>query len=195
MSSSSDLLSVALAVSAALELCGVRYSIGGSLASTFTGEPRSTLDVDILVELPASRIDEFVRVLGDEFFADPDAIARAVHARSSVNIFHRLTSIKVDLFIAGDSVLDRSQLARRSRVRLSAGDLYVHTAEDILLQKLLWYRLGGEVSDRQWRDILGIIAVQGDRLDQRFLESTAHAAGLDDLLRRALGDAGAPPLI
>ncbi len=194
MSSSPDLLTVAIAVASALERCGVRYSIGGSLASTFTGEPRSTLDVDILVELPASNIDEFVGALGGEFFADADAIRRAVRDGSSVNIFHNPTSIKVDLFIAGDSVLDRSQLARRSRVRLSAGDIFVHSAEDILLQKLHWYRLGGEVSDRQWRDIVGIIAVQGERLDRTFLLSTAQATGLDTLLERALGDAEARPM-
>jgi hypothetical protein len=193
MPSSPDLLTVALAVAAALERCGVRYSIGGSLASAFTGEPRSTLDVDILVELPPSRIDEFVSALGDQFFADPIAIARAVGERSSVNIFHNPTSIKVDLFVAGDSVLERCQLARRSRVRLTAGDLYVHSAEDILLQKLHWFRLGGEVSDRQWRDIVGIVAVQGDRLDRNFLQATAHAVGLQALLHRAFSDAGAAP--
>jgi len=136
-------------------------------------------------------VDEFVGRLGDEFFADADAIARAVRDGSSVNIFHNPTSIKVDLFLAGDSVLERCQLARRSRVRLRAGDIYVHSAEDILLQKLMWYRLGGEVSDRQWRDILGIIAVQGDRLDRTFLQSTSRATGLDALLKRALNDAGA----
>ncbi len=194
MASSPDLLRVATAVAAALERCGVRYSIGGSLASTFAGEPRSTLDIGVLVELPASSVEEFVRALGDEFFADADAVARAVRERSSVNIFHNPTSTKVDLFIAGDSVLDRSQLARRSRVRLNAGDIYVHSAEDILLQKLHWYRLGGEVSDRQWRDIVGIIAVQGDRLDRAFLQSTARATGLDTLLTRALRDADAPPM-
>ena len=70
--------------------CGLRYSVGGSLASTLQGEPRSTLDVDVLVELPADRVDALVRDLGADFFVDHDSVARAVRQGTSVNIQQQL---------------------------------------------------------------------------------------------------------
>lgn len=95
--------------------------------------------------------------------------------------------MKVDLFVAGGTPLDARQLARRQAVDLGDGRrLYVHPPEDILLQKLRWYRLGGEVSDRQWRDIAAIVRVQGDRLDLAYLRQSAPILGVLDLLERAL---------
>ena len=95
--------------------------------------------------------------------------------------------LKVDLFVAGGTPLDAQQLARRQRVTLSDGrDLHVHPPEDILLQKLRWFRLGGEVSDRQWRDVLAIVRVQGDRLDRVYLRQNAPALAVADLLELAL---------
>ena len=95
-----DPIAVALRVARALEACGTQYLVGGSLASAISGEPRSTLDVDLVVGLAESDIDRFVNSLADEFYADPERYLQA------------------------------------------------YTAEDILLPKLRWYRVGDEVSDR-----------------------------------------------
>ncbi len=102
---------------------------------------------------------------------------------------HHSTSTKVDLFIAGGSPLDLQAMQRRVRLQVASDPdrfLYVYTPEDILLQKLRWYRLGGEVSDRQWRDILGIVLVQEDRLDEEYLQDGARLLDVPDLLERAL---------
>ena len=127
-----------------------------------------------------------------EFEVDDRAVMRAVRSHSSVNVFHLSTAIKVDLFIAGGTPLDQEQMERRQRVQI--GDtggqhLYVYTPEDILLQKLRWFRLGNETSDRQWRDILGILLVQGDALDKDYLQRGAATLSVVDLLIRALADA------
>jgi hypothetical protein len=182
-----DLLDVTLAVTAALDQCGIPYTVGGSLASSVSGEPRASLDADVVVQMRPDQIDDLVKLLGDEFYSDSDAIRRAIDAGSSTNLVHRPTGIKVDLFPAA-SFLDHQQLLRRQLVKVATDPdryLYVHSPEDILLQKLHWYRLGGGTSERQWRDVVSIVLVQGSRIDREYVSTVAEKIGVSDLVQRA----------
>lgn len=184
-----DLIEITLAVAAVLDRCGIPYTVGGSLASSLSGEPRASLDADVVVQIRPGQIDDLVNLLGDEFYADADAIRRAIDTGSSTNLVHRPSGIKVDLFPAA-SFLDHQQLLRRQLVKVASDpdrSLYVHSPEDILLQKLHWYRLGGGTSERQWRDVVSIVLVQGSRLDRQYLSTVAEQIGVNDLLQQAYG--------
>jgi hypothetical protein len=182
-----DPIAVALTVVRTLESLGVASTIGGSIASSFAGEPRSTIDIDIVAAIEGRHVPALLQALSPDFYVDPGALHRAVSTRGSVNLIHQATMLKVDLFVAGGTPLDRQQLARRRSVEVRPGEvLHVHPPEDILLQKLRWFRLGGEVSDRQWRDVLGIVRVQAGRLDIDYLRAHAPSIDVADLLERAL---------
>jgi hypothetical protein len=150
------------------------------------GEPRSTIDIDIVAAIDDRHVEGLVAALGHDFYVDPESVRRAIRTRSSTNLIHLATQYKVDLFVAGGTPLDAQQLARRQIVRLGERTLFIHPPEDILLQKLRWYRSGGEVSDRQWRDVLAIVRTQGPRLDRGYLTAHAPILGVLDLLERLL---------
>jgi hypothetical protein len=172
----------------------IPYLIGGSVASGVHGEGRGTRDVDILADMRLEHVKPFVSALGkDVFYADEDAIRMAIGEQSSFNLIHRPAMVKVDIFIPKQNRYSDIQLARRiPRVIAVAGNMeaQVATAEDCILTKLEWYRLGGGVSDRQWNDILGILKTQRERLDEAYLREWATELNVGDLLDRAFEDAG-----
>ena len=184
-------IALALDVARTLDALGIPYVLGGSLASSIMGEPRSTVDIDMAVRLDSVSLEPLLEATRTEFYVPEDAARSATEAASSFNMVHRAGALKVDLFVLGDGVLDRRQLARRVRMVVSvdpASELWVTSAEDQVLRKLEWYRSGGGVSDRQWRDVVGILSVQSGRLDVVDLTRTAEAVGLGTLFSRALGD-------
>jgi len=186
-------IGVTLSVSAVLERLGVEYLVGGSLASSLHGIPRATLDVDIVADLRMAQVKALVAALENEFFIDAEMVTDAVRRRSTFNVLHLATMFKVDVFVVGDDDLLAAELSRKQRVRVMdspPSDLNLATAEDMVLQKLIWYREGGSISDRQWGDVLGILRTQGDRLDREYLGRWATRKGLDELLARAYADTG-----
>lgn len=181
-----DPIAVALLVTRILDELGVIHTIGGSIASSIAGEPRSTIDVDIVAALKPEHVAGLVERLATAFYIDEAAVDRAIVSASAVNLIHQETSIKIDLFVAGGTPLDAQQLARRVRVEVGGRTIYVHPPEDILLQKLRWFRLSGDCSERQWRDAVAIVRVQGDRLDREYVRQNAELVGVMDLVERIL---------
>ena len=184
-----DSIRVTLLVSQALEEIGIPYAVGGSLASSMHGVMRSTLDVDIVADLQPEHVQPLLVALSEEFYADEEAIRHAIRHRGSFNLIHFETSFKVDIFVAKLRAFDQMQLARRTRSVVTTTperELYVISPEDVILSKLEWFRMGGEVSDRQWRDVLGVMKTRSDALDIAYLRHWARELKVSDLLKRAL---------
>jgi hypothetical protein len=130
-------LAVALEVTRALDDLGIASTIGGSIASSYVGEPRSTIAIDIVAAIEERHVADIAAALSHRFYVDEDALRRAARDRATTNLIHQPTMIKVDLFVAGGTPLDAQQIARRRTVSLGDGrTIAIHPPEDILLQKL-----------------------------------------------------------
>jgi hypothetical protein len=176
-----------------LDDIGVPYVLGGSMASSVMGEPRSTVDVDMAVRLDPDSGEALIDRLRAHFYVPVAAARDAIAAHSSFNAVDNASFLKLDLFVLGDGLLDRRQIERR--VLVDFGDdergIWVTSAEDQVLRKLDRYRQSNNVSDRQWRDVVGILRVRMQSLDFEYLRATAEEVGLADLLHDAIAAAGA----
>ncbi len=182
-------LDVVIRVAAMLDELNIDYVLGGSLAGSFFGEPRATADVDVAIRVDHAAGERLIGRAETEFYVPTESARAAIRNHDSFNLIDTTIAFKVDLFVLGDSLLDRRQLERRVLVPLPGvrPGLWVTSPEDQMLRKLDWYRAGGQASDQQWRDICGIVRVSGDVLDLDYLRTTAEALGLGELLHRALG--------
>jgi len=167
----------------------IRYVVGGSVASSLYGIPRATQDVDLVADVRLSHVDAITSALTGEFYVDADMIRDAITRRASFNVVHLATMFKADIFILQRDSWSREEMtrARVERLDIPEGTVAIHFAspEDILLHKMIWYKLGNQISDRQWGDIIGVFKVQGEALDQDYLNRWAPLLDVQDLLLRA----------
>lgn len=180
----------ALALVKILDNLGIPYMVGGSMACIVWGEPRFTQDVDFVVALKPIHVAPFVFALGEDWYWDQSTIEDAIRLRSSFNLIHLGQMVKVDVFVPEESSFNASKWTRVLQAPLvdSGQELGITSPEDILLQKLIWFRKGGEVSEQQWRDVKSLIRVRGEQLDYAYLDHWAHQLDLQDLLLRAQGE-------
>lgn len=179
-------------VADALEALNVDYRVGGSVASSALGVGRSTLDIDLVANLGEEDVGPLVDRLAGDYYIDADSIRDAIRRRSSFNVIHLASMMKVDVFVLKAREFDQQAFARATSRIVGDGPprlFPMTTAEDLILYKLEWYRLGNQIAQRQWDDVLGVIRLQGDALDRAHLERWARELQIDDLLIRAFADA------
>lgn len=190
---SADPIAVVLLLAEVFDRLGVPYLIGGSVASSILGEPRSTEDVDIFTQLDEPGLDKFANAVEKEFYLDREAAAEAIRLRSSFNMIFLDGMLKVDVFLSRDRGHDREEMRRRRAISLVSDPekrVWVASPEDLVLKKIEWSQAGGGASERQWRDLLGILKVQGEALDLAYLRRWAEELRVTPLLQKALGEAG-----
>jgi hypothetical protein len=189
----SEVLVAAARVGDVLDALGVRWYIGGSVASTLHGVPRATMDLDLIADLDPSQAQPLADALSDRMYVDADTIRDAARRRTTFNLIDDDTLVKIDVFCASRAPRHRARFDRVVQERFDGAaphELPVCSAEDIVIAKLDWFDRTGRTSDRQWTDVLGVLKVRGDRLDRDLLHRLAGEEGLTDLLLRALDDAG-----
>lgn len=185
----SEWVTVTLKVIDVLDRLGISYLIGGSAASIVHGIVRSTVDSDLLADIQPEHVPKLISDLEGEFYLDSESIHTAISTHSSFNLIHQSTMFKVDIFIPKKRPFERSELTRRVE-KVIARDpqrtAWIASAEDIILAKLEWFRIGNEVSERQWRDVLGVMKTQAGLLDVAYMRDMATTLAISDLLLRAI---------
>lgn len=168
---------------------GLRMQIGGSVATSVYGVARSTLDIDVVIDLPVSAVPRFVDALEQHYYVDLDAVRVAASSRASFNLIHEETVIKIDVFVPPVAGFGRASFEREVRDTLTeesnATVFSFATPEDMILHKLTWFELGERVSERQWNDVVGVIRVNRSGLDWSYIERWAEQLGVSELLKEA----------
>lgn len=192
-----DAIKVTLQATGVLERLGIPYLIGGGMASIVHGEPRLTTDLDLVVDLKKEQVPALVTALETDFYVDDRALLRAISEHSNTNLIYLETMFKLDIYIAKGDEWTSEQMRLREEKCLIEGDdstaRQVSNPETTILQKLLWYRRGGEISEKQWRDVQGVLKIQRERLDFDYLRHWAAKLKVSDLLERSFDDAGITP--
>ncbi len=176
-----------------LDRAEIPYSVGGSAASSAHGIPRTTVDVDLVVNMKPAQVDEFVELVQKDFYADAPTIKEALERKHSFNLIHYASAYKFDLFPLRGDAYSRVEFGRRAFIELDwfgpePIECAVATAEDTILRKLEWFRKGGETSERQWNDLRGILKISGAQLDYAYLREWAPFLKVEDLLDRLLAE-------
>lgn len=183
-----DLTDVLGRVCALLDTLEIRYVVGGSIAASLFGEPRTTYDIDLMVDVDEKQLRAMVTSLEEHFHVLMSDAVAALRERDGFNAIHIESAIKVDFFFARDD-LSREQLTRREQVTIGGNRVAIYKVEDIIVRKLLWYQMGNQVSERQLRDVVRMLQVSTLAIDHRLLSSIAAKAGVSDLLERAIARA------
>ena len=168
-----------------IEKLGIPYFITGSIASSYYGIPRYTHDVDVVVTISEKDISAIIRLFEGDGYLSQEGIQDALSRTGMFNFIHMESGLKVDFWIDRGEPFTKSCFQRVRRVEISDG-LWVKMAssEDVLLHKVYWDHLTS--SERQIRDAQGIIAVQGVKLDIRYIEEWAKKLAIEDKMKEVL---------
>lgn len=166
-------------LTAKLSAAGIPFMLVGSVAASYHGHPRSTFDIDLVVEADEEALCLFAQSLGDGYYVEENAIRDAVRKRSVFNIIDEASGFKADLIVRKERHFSRTEFSRRVRVLIADRIVEMATPEDVILSKLEWSKLGA--SERQFTDALKVARTQWTSLDFSYLEKWSKELGVGDL--------------
>lgn len=167
-----------------LNAAGITYMVTGSMASNYWGIPRSTHDLDFVLQLPPSVIPALTKTFSKDFYLDEQAIRAAYQPPHQFNAIDNRSNLKVDFWLLRNVPFEREMFSRRRQVSVLGVQAWMASPEDVILHKLHWNNLAP--SERQLKDAAGIVAVQRDSLDLNYLRDWAKEIGVSGKLQEIL---------
>lgn len=176
----------------ALQAAEVPYMLVGSFASAFHGAPRATQDIDVVIAPTLGSLQKLLKQFPEtDYYVSRDAALQAYGAETLFNVVDFTTGWKIDFIIRKSRAYSIEEFSRRQEAELLGARLYVAAAEDVILSKLEWAKLSE--SERQIRDVAGILRTKGDALDQEYLHRWVRALNVGEQWAEALSEAGLTP--
>jgi hypothetical protein len=160
----------------ALTASGIAYLLAGSFSSNYYGIPRSTKDADFVVELRSGVGRDFMARLGNDFEADPQLSFETNTGTYRQLLKHSISPFKIELFLLSNDPHDQARFQRRVAVAAYGRQIWLPTAEDVIVMKLRWAR------SRDRDDARGVISIQGETLDWAYIDSWCDRHGTRALL-------------
>lgn len=174
-----------------LNRTGVRYMLTGSMASNAWGIPRTTHDLDFVIQLPPSQVSALVQAFaGPDYYVDEPSVRAAYQPPHQFNVIHVPSALKADFWLLRPVPFEREMFSRRLQDTWFGEPLWLATAEDVILHKLYWNRI--TPSDRQLGDVAGVVHVQREKLDEAYLRHWARQLGVSSELEAALSGSFKP---
>lgn len=167
-----------------LQQANLSYMLVGSMASNYWGVPRSTHDIDFVIEYAAEDVTRIMRAFEDAFFIQESSVRGALKPPFQFNALDNRSALKVDFFGIGDDTYDRVRFERRLAISLFGLSAWIARPEDVVLYKLRWNLI--TPSDRQTKDVSGILKVSGDVIDQEYLSHWAAIIGVGETLEKLI---------
>jgi hypothetical protein len=166
-----------------LEKLDIPYMIGGSVAAIAYGEPRMTLDMDVVIDLILDKVESFAASFGQEYYVDINSIKEAIGSRGHFNVIQSEAGVKVDFYLLGNDEYSQEEFKRRRRESFDENRVAMFSSpEDIILKKLEWYKMGE--SQKHIDDIKGVLRISGDKLDMPYIEKWALKIGVQDIWQK-----------
>ena len=176
-----EVLQIVIAI---LEKNNIPYMLTGAIAVNYYGRPRLTHDVDIIVNIERKHIQSIVDAFHQEFYISLEGIEDAIGHRTAFNIIHNETGLKIDFWMLTDEEYDKTRFSRKKRRTIFDRGMYISSAEDIILIKLLWYK--NSTSEKHIMDAEGILQVQGNSIDNNYLIEWAEKLSVRGILKKLL---------
>lgn len=167
-----------------LEAAGIAYAVCGSLGSSLHGQPRATNDADIIITPTADQLARFLKSLEFGYYVSSEAASEAMSQRSMFNVIDSELGWKADLIFRKDNPYHLAEFNRRIKARVMGIDLWILSPEDVILSKLNWAK--NSESNLQYRDVLGVIKLQWDKLDWEYLRHWAKELGVEETLEKVI---------
>lgn len=169
---------------AALESAEIPYMVTGSFASSYHGTPRATQDIDIVIAPTLESLDKLLKAFPEsKYYVSTESAHEALSKKSLFNLIDNETGWKVDFIIQKGRPFSQEEFKRRIQIELFGTQLYVASAEDVILSKMEW--AAASESDRQINDVAGILSSRPQELDQEYLEHWIRELALEQEWRKA----------